>query len=191
MNRRRLKTCVLVPILTWGVLPHVGHAGVEVLPDAAMTVDGASIIGQAAIVRHATMQDIVAAFRRADLSVQRHDLDPLMSFYAQSYNYHGLKRTDVRRIWSEVFAHYRSLSSTHLFSEVRVLRSDSRLRAEITCTGALYGTEAQSGARITLDSWFREVHHLVYEDGTWRFSGNAGAEPHAAPFTAAPHHPLF
>ncbi|MBK5282784.1 MAG: hypothetical protein JJE16_11935, partial [Nitrospiraceae bacterium] len=54
-----------------------------------------------------------------------------------------------------------------------------------------YGTEAQGGTHITLDSWFREVHYLVHENGAWRFLGNAGAVPSTAPLTSSPHHPLF
>ncbi len=72
-----------------------------------------------------------------------------------------------------------------------MFRSGAQLRAEITCTGGLYGTEAKGSTRITLDSWFHEVHYLVHEGGAWRFLGNAGAVPSTAPLTSSPHHPLF
>jgi hypothetical protein len=45
--------------------------------------------------------------------------------------------------------------------------------------------------RITIDSWFREVHYLGNEEGRWRFLGNAGEVPTNVPFSSAPHHPLF
>jgi hypothetical protein len=167
------------------------HALVQVLPEASLTVDGRAIHDHASVVSHPVLQEIVAAFGRAEIAVQKQDLDQLLQFYAKGYNYHGLKPAAVRRIWGEVFAHYRDLSSTHLFSEVKLFRSGSLLRAEITCTGGLYGTESQGGSRITLDSWFREVHYLVHEDGAWRFLGNAGAAPSTAPFSSSPHHPLF
>lgn len=164
---------------------------VQMLPEVSLTVDGRAIHDHASVVSHPTVREILAAFSRAEDAVQQQELDPLLQFYAKGYNYHGLKPADVRRIWGEVFTHYRGLSSTHLFSEVKVFRSGAQLRAEITCTGGLYGTEAKGGTRITLDSWFREVHYLVYEDGAWRFLGNAGAVPSTAPFTSSPHHPLF
>ncbi|MGA6828774.1 hypothetical protein ACO9S2_14335 [Nitrospira sp. NS4] len=167
------------------------HAAVEVLPEASMTVDGLMIADRAAIATQPVVQELLAAFGRAESAVQRQDLDALLKFYAEAYNYHGLKRADVRRIWGEVFEHYTGLSSTHLFSDIKVLRSGSQLRAEVTCTGGLYGAERKGGQRITLDSWFREVHFLVHEDGAWRFLGNAGQAPGTAPFTSSPHHPLF
>lgn len=166
-------------------------AVVQVLPDAEMTVGGRQVKGPGAIAVHPVVKDLVAAFERAETAVTRKDLEALMAFYGPSYNYHGLKQADVRRIWGEVFTHYRELSSTHLFSEIRISGSGNRLRAEVTCTGGLYGTEIRSGKRITLDSWFREVHYLAIEDGSWRFLGNAGDVPADVPITSAPHHPLF
>ena len=44
----------------------------------------------------------------------------------------------------------------------------------MACTGGLHGTEKQTGKPITIDSWAREVHYLVKEEGAWRFLGNTG-----------------
>ena len=38
------------------------------------------------------------------------------------------------------------------------MRAEDGLRVELTCTGGLYGADVQSGARITLDSWFQECY---------------------------------
>jgi hypothetical protein len=114
-----------------------------------------------------------------------------MRFYAPTYDYHGLKTGEVRRVWGEVFEHYRAVESLHLFSDIKVTQVNDEVRAEVTCTGGLYGTDERTGNRITLDSWFREVHYLVKEGEAWRFLGNAGEVPAAAPFASAPHHPLF
>ena len=175
----------------WLIFSPESHAVVQILPEVSLTVDGRAVRDHAFVVSDPTVQEILAAFGRAESAVQQEDLAPLLQFYAKGYNYHGLKPADVRRIWGEVFDHYRDLSSTHLFSEVKLFRLGTQLRAEITCTGGLYGTEDKGGMRITLDSWFREVHYLVHEDGAWRFLGNAGAAPSTAPFTSSPHHPLF
>ena len=177
--------------VVWLIFPPESYAAVEVLPEMVLTLDGRAVADRATVMKHPTVQEILAAFGRAEAAVQKQDLESLMRFYAKAYNYHGLKPTDVRRIWGEVFTHYHGLSSTHLFSEVKVFRSGSQLRAEITCTGGLYGTEENGRTRVTLDSWFREVHYLVHEDGAWRFLGNAGDAPSTAPFTSTPHHPLF
>jgi len=192
MDRQSVRRmCLTVLALVWLAFSSESHAVVQILPEVSLTVDGRAIHDHASVVSHPTMREILAAFRRAEDAVQQQELDPLLQFYAKGYNYHGLKPADVRRIWGEVFTHYRDLSSTHLFSEVKVFRSGAQLRAEITCTGGLYGTEAKGSTRITLDSWFHEVHYLVHEDGAWRFLGNAGAVPSTAPLTSSPHHPLF
>ncbi|MFO0706394.1 MAG: hypothetical protein U0412_06035 [Nitrospira sp.] len=94
-----------------------------------------------------TAKDVVAAFERADAAVQQADLDALMPFYAQGYNYYGLKRADVRRIWSEVFMHYRDLTSRHMFTEVKVWHSGSVKKAAVTCTGGFMGSIGSPGNR--------------------------------------------
>ena len=177
-------------VLGFAPLPD-SEASVELLPEISVTIDGRVMADHNPGVKHPMLKEILAAFGRAETAVQRRDLEALMNFYAKTYNYHGLKSPDVRRIWGEVFAHYRDLSSTHLFSDVKLFRSGAQLRAEITCTGGLYGTEVEGGRKITVDSWFREVHYLVHDDGAWRFLGNAGEAPGTVPPTSAPHHPLF
>ncbi len=178
---------------TWSLLLAApeSFAVVQVLPDAAMTVEGRAVTGRKAITAHPLAKELLAAFERAEAAVQQQHMETLMAFYGPEYNYHGLEQADVRRIWGEVFEHYRGLTSTHLFSEIRIVRVGAQLRAEVTCTGGLYGTEVKSGKRITLDSWFREVHYLAQEQGGWKFLGNAGEAPTDVPSSSAPHHPLF
>ena len=110
---------------------------------------------------HALMREVVAAFDHADAAVRQADLDALMPFYAKGYNYHGLKRTDVRRIWAEVFTHYRDLSSRHVFTDVKLVQTGTVQKASVTCTGGLYGIDKESGKTIPIDSWANEVHYLI------------------------------
>ena len=137
------------------------------------------------------IKELVAAFHEAEVAVKKGDLDTLMKFYATAYNYHGLKRSDVHRVWEEVFLHYRDISSSHVFTELKLVQADGARKAYVTCTGGLYGTEKQTGNPITIDGWVREVHYLVKEEGAWRFLGNVGGAPSSAPPASAPHHPLF
>lgn len=137
------------------------------------------------------MKEIVAAFDRAEVAVQQADLEALMLFYARGYNYHGLKRSDVRRVWREVFAHYRQVASRHVFTEWKFTKAGPVQIVYVTCTGGLYGAEKETGSPITIDSWVDEVHYLVKERGQWRFYGNAGGPVSGAPPASAPHHPLF
>jgi hypothetical protein len=136
------------------------------------------------------VSELVAAFDRAEAAIQARDLDALMTFYSKSYNYHRLRKSDVRRIWEELFEYHRQLKSRHLFTEIKTVATETGARAEIKCTGALWGVKAESGQKVTLDSWFEEVHYLVKEDGTWRLIGNAGERLETHRFGHAPH-PLF
>ena len=137
------------------------------------------------------MREVMAAFDQADAAVRQADLEALMPFYAKGYNYYGLKPADVRRIWAEVFAHYRDMTSRHVFTEVKLIQTGKVKKALVTCTGGLYGIDKESGKTITIDSWANEVHYLVHEDGAWRFLGNKGGITESVPPSSAPHHPLF
>ncbi len=137
------------------------------------------------------IKELVAAFNEAEAAVKQADVDALMKFYATAYNYHGLKRSDVRRVWEEVFLHYRDISSSHVFTELKLVQADGVRKAYVTCTGGLQGTEKQTGKPVTIDSWSREVHYLVKEAGAWRFLGNVGGAVDHVPTGSAPHHPLF
>ena len=178
---------VLCSVLGVGVV----SAKVQVLPETTLLVDGKKLTGQKRLLGHPAVKELLASFERAETALRKEDIDALMKFYAPTYDYHGLKGTDVRRVWGEVFEHYKALESLHLFSDIKVVPVNNELRLEVICTGGLYGTDERTGNRITLDSWFREVHYLVKEDGVWRFLGNAGEVPTGAPFASAPHHPLF
>jgi len=187
MNVRIGLGLVLCSLLGVGV----AMAKVQVLSETTLLVEGKKLTGQKRLLDHPVVKELLASFERAETALRKEDLDALMKFYAPTYDYHGLKETDVRRVWGEVFEHYKALESLHLFSDIKVVPVNNELRLEVTCTGGLYGTDERTGNRITLDSWFREVHYLVKEDGVWRFLGNAGEVPTDAPFASAPHHPLF
>mgnify|MGYP001381458569 FL=1 len=157
----------------------VAAAAVEVAPGVGTDAD------------RLVIKELVAAFNAAEASVKKADLDALMKFYATGYNYHGLKRSDVRRVWEEVFTYYGDISSSHVFTELKLVQADGVRKAYVTCTGGLHGTEKQTGKPITIDSWAREVHYLVKEEGAWRFLGNAGGVSPSNSPASAPHHPLF
>ncbi|MDF0675968.1 MAG: hypothetical protein P0120_16795 [Nitrospira sp.] len=189
---RKLPMVIMLSLaLYWALVPAVVTATVQVLPETILLVEGKTVTRQSRLLGHPVVKGLLASFERAEVALKKEDIDALMQFYAPSYDYHGLKESDVRRVWGEVFEHYKAVESLHLFSDIKVSRVNDGLRAEVTCTGGLYGIDERSGDRVTLDSWFREVHYLVKEGDAWRFLGNAGEVPAAAPFASAPHHPLF
>ena len=138
----------------------------------------------------ATLKAVVGIFEDADDAIKAHDLDKVMGLYSPQYNYHGLKKDDLRKIWKDLFDEYQEIASTHLFTKMTKVGSGRDAVLEVTCTGHLWATSKTSGLYVPIDSWHEEVHYLVLENGTWRIRGNVGESPRVLPFGTAPH-PLF
>ncbi len=142
-------------------------------------------------VNSATLAELISTFEQAEQAMQAHDLDGIMALYADDYYYHGLKKADIRKVWAQLFDHYKDLESFHTFSVIRTVGAGSKLTAEMTCTGVVWGTAKNTKLRSPVDSWYEEVHFLKKENGRWRITGNAGGESEPIlPFGTAPH-PLF
>ena len=138
-----------------------------------------------------TANELLATFELAEKAMQARDLDGVMALYSEEYQYHGLKKADIKKVWSELFDHYKDLESFHTFSMIRTVGSSSKLVAEMTCTGVVWGTSKDTTLRSPVDSWYEEVHFLKKENGRWRIVGNVGVESHPVlQFGIAPH-PLF
>jgi hypothetical protein len=141
-------------------------------------------------VDEATVNTIVGAFEQAEQAIKAHDLEKVMGFYSSQYNYHGLKKDDLRKIWKDLFEEYQEIASTHLFTKMTKVGSGRNAVLEVTCTGHLWAKSKTSGLFVPIDSWHEEIHSLVLEDGVWRIRGNFGESPRVLPFGTAPH-PLF
>lgn len=135
-----------------------------------------------------TVKEILAVFERAEQAVKNRDIEGVMALYSKQYNYHGLKRADVRKLWMDLFEHYKQIESTHLFS--RIVPAGAGDIIEITCSGGVRAVSTNSNLRVPIDSWYGEIHYLVKEDGTWKIRGNVGDVQTVLPFGTAPH-PLF
>mgnify|MGYP000865331889 FL=1 len=166
----------------------VGLWAGQPLPAAAKTQVTANTIQEADAQ---TVTDLLATFEQAEQAMQARDLDGMMALYAEDYYYHGLKKADIRKVWAQLFDQYKDLESFHTFSVIRTVGAGSKLIAEMTCTGVVWGTAKNTKLRSPVDSWYEEVHFLKKENGRWRITGNAGGESEPIlPFGTAPH-PLF
>lgn len=141
-------------------------------------------------VDQTTVTTVVGTFEQAEQAIKTHDLDQVMAIYSPHYNYHRLKKDDIRRIWKDLFEEYQEIASTHLFTKMAKVGSGREAMLEVTCTGHLWAKSKTSGLFVPIDSWYEEVHYLVLEDGAWRIRGNVGESPRVLPFGTAPH-PLF
>jgi hypothetical protein len=138
----------------------------------------------------ATLKAVVGIFEEAEGAIKAHDLEKVMAIYSPHYNYHGLKKDDLRKIWKDLFDEYQEIASTHLFTKMTKVGAGRNAVLEVTCTGHLWARSKTSGLYVPIDSWYEEVHYLVLEDGAWRIRGNVGESPRVLPFGTAPH-PLF
>ena len=136
-----------------------------------------------------TVADILAAFNRAEAALQADNLEELMSLYSDQYQYHGLTKQDLKKIWGELLAQNRDFKSNHVLSRIVTL-SGAPPSAELTCTGSLWAVSKETGEQVNIDSWYGEVHHMVKEEGMWRVRGHRGEAPKTQVFGAAPH-PFF
>jgi len=176
------KRMVLVAIVMF-----FGGCSLPALPDA----------GQIYVDRWAKIKgsdkdvsEILAAFHTAKEALHARDLDGLMALYSEQYRYHGLSKGDLRKIWEEMFVGYDNLANTHTFLRIHVGGSAKQPTADISRTGSLWGLSKETGKRVFIDSWFYEIHHVVYEDGAWRIRGHAGEDTKMLPFGTSPH-PFF
>lgn len=167
---------LIVPALV--ASPSVALALTQILPEAVIEADQQSVT------------ELIGTFDRAQEAIRARDIDALMGLYANQYQYHGLKRDDIRRIWADLFARYDLIANIHTFSAIKVVRAGKETVAEITCTGAVWANSRKTNERIPIDSWQQEVHRLVKGKEGWRITGNLGGKKVVPQFGTAPH-PLF
>lgn len=165
---------VLVPL----VCPAGALALTQILPEATIEADQQHLM------------ELIGTFDRAQEAIRARDIDELMALYSMTYQYHGLKLSDIRGIWEDLFARYDLIANIHTFSAIKVVTSGAQTTAEITCTGAVWANSRETKQRIPIDSWHQEVHRLVKEEDGWRIVGNVGGDKAVRQFGTAPH-PLF
>jgi hypothetical protein len=170
----------------------MGMSSCRMGPPPEMADLGKTVIAPSATVQadQRTLDELMATFHRADEALYRQDLDALMTIYSKNYNYHGIDKIELRNIWQDLFRQYRDFSTTHIFSSIIVNAEKTPPVAEITCTGSLWALSKLTGRRVNIDSWFGDVHHLVYEDGSWRIYGHAWEAPRDLGYVLTPH-PFF
>ena len=139
-----------------------------------------------------TMNEILAAFKEAEAALKRRDLDGVMELYSDNYTHQTFNKPALRAIWEKLFQENHDFSTTHVFTQVKVEARSTSETAQIVCTGSLWAVSNATNARVNLDSWFGEVHHMVLENGHWRIRGHAWETPgeKQSQFVRPPH-PFF
>jgi hypothetical protein len=139
-----------------------------------------------------TVDEILTAFKQAEAAVQHRDLDALMALYAEGYKHRGFTKDSLRAEWKHLFEDYHDFSSTHVLTRIATESDKSPPTAQITCTGSLWAISNETNQRVNIDSWFGEVHYLVYVDGAWRMRGHAWEVLNPKDTRIArPPHPFF
>jgi len=172
------RTGFFLNVLLLVAFPAGALALTQIVPEATVEADQQSLM------------ELIGTFDRAEEAIRARDLDALMALYATTYQYHGLRRGDIRKIWADLFARYDLIANMHTFSEIKVGKTGKDTTAEITCTGAVWANSRETNQRIPIDSWQHEVHRLVRGKDGWRIVGNLGGDKAIRQFGTAPH-PLF
>ena len=73
----------------------------QILPEAIVEADQQSLM------------ELIGTFDRAEEAIRARDLDALMALYATTYQYHGLRRGDIRKIWADLFVRYDLIANMH------------------------------------------------------------------------------
>lgn len=136
-----------------------------------------------------TVQAIENTFKRAESAIAEENLDALMQMYSESYRYKDLTKADIRKIWQDFFERFDRVDTLHAFSRI-VVKPGNPPPAQITCTGAIWGTSDQTNKRMDLASWMGDIHDLIFEDGVWKILGQGRNAPNRTEFGQAPP-PLF
>jgi hypothetical protein len=157
------------------------------MADVGVTMIAASATIQ---VDQRTVDELMLTFHKADDALRRQDLEALMTIYSNNYNYHGIDKPELRNIWQDFFRQYRDFSDTHIFSRIIASATGKPPTADITCTGSVWAVSRLTGRRVNIDSWYGDVHHLVYEEGAWRIIGHAWEAPRDTRYVLSPH-PFF
>lgn len=183
MSERRRRWAQWSGILTGSILVMATmlpatRAEVRLLPGAAADLDEAVTSG------------VLKTFQQAGEALRARNVDGVMALYAEQYDYHGLKKSDMRKVWVNLLDEFQDLADVHHFSRMSKIGSGSKTIIEVTCTGSLTGLSKTGGLRVPIDSWYEEVHYMTWEDGQWRIRGNVGDSPRFMPFGTSPH-PLF
>jgi hypothetical protein len=185
---RRGQTLLLVLLI--GSL--ISVAGCRFGPMPPMPDIGKMQLARGALIQadERALTQILDTFHQADEALQKQDLEGLIKIYSPTYKYHGYDKDRLRLLWEDLFRLYDRFSATHVFSKIVVNDKVNPPTAEITCTGSLWAISKLTGRRVNIDSWFGDVHYLIYEDGAWRMRGHAWELPDPGRFVLSPH-PFF
>jgi hypothetical protein len=172
-----------------GVIIEFQGCAQPALPDLSGThlAHGADIQGD-----EKNVEALKSVFRRAEDALHRRDLNALMDLYSERYKHGGYTKDSVKAVWKDLFEHNHDFSDTHIFSKIKVEVDKTQPQAQITCTGSLWAISNDTGERVNIDSWYGEVHYLMFEQGTWRLAGHFWEIPRAKETrpTLLPH-PFF
>jgi ketosteroid isomerase-like protein len=159
MRRRLLVGFLAVAFLASGGVLKAAHAGARIqLPPQGQI--------------HASSEDvkeIEALYNGLEDALAKKDIDAIMSFYADDYDYQHANKAQVKYLWSQELPKFDSLYSVHNFSEVTVQGTE----AAITCTGVLFGLPTGGADYVVVDSWQTQPHYLTKKDGHWKIVGGA------------------
>src|SRR4249919_2580010 len=53
------------------------------------------------------LKEVLSIFEEAEKAMQARDIEGVMALYSDNYLYHNLTKADIRKIWDQLFKHYK------------------------------------------------------------------------------------
>jgi hypothetical protein len=163
------------PAVAIGILAGVlvASQGCQSSPPPVFPNIGGPHLSEGAVIQgdNKTAQAILSVFKKGEDAVHSKDLDALMDLYSENYKHGGYTKGSVREVWKDLFDHNHDFVGSHIFSKITIETVKTVPYSHVTCTGSLWAVSNETGQRVNLDSWYGDVHNLIYEGGTWRLAG--------------------
>ena len=85
-------------MLVMAAMLPMAHAEVRLLPGAAADLD------------QATTSSVLKTFQQAEEALRARSVDGVMALYAEHYDYHGLHKQDMRKVWVDLLDQFQDLA---------------------------------------------------------------------------------
>ncbi len=116
-----------------------------------------------------TVKELEKFYEGIEDALAKKDLDTLLTYYADDYNYNGVNKAHLRSLWAKMFSKFDKLYSTHIFSKLGSKKNE----VAITCTGVLMGWPKGGVDYEIADNWVASNHYLSKKSGSWKIVGGA------------------
>jgi len=132
--------------------------------------------------------EVMMFFYAAEMAIERKNLEAMMALYSDNYLDGDHDKKSAEQAWRRIFATFDTMAIIHSMKFEKI--SADKDMVVFRCNGLLLGATGPDKKLVTMDSWNKQDHILVKEEGKWKLIGTYGLERKRLWFDK-PMHPLF